>query len=64
MGRGMGPMLYNPQTVATVTGTVEKLEELPSMGRGGAQGMQYRGGAPQNGPGQPHGASGSRLVSG
>jgi hypothetical protein len=32
MGRGMGPMLYNPQTVTTVTGQVEKLEEL-SMGR-------------------------------
>ena len=43
MGRGMGPMLYNPQTVTTVTGQVEKLEELPSMGRGGGMGMQYRG---------------------
>jgi hypothetical protein len=43
MGRGMGPMLYNPQTVTTVTGQVEKLEDLPSMGGGGGQGMQYRG---------------------
>ena len=43
MGRGMGPMLYNPQTVATITGTVEKLEEFPSMGRGGGQGMRFRG---------------------
>jgi hypothetical protein len=43
MGGGMGPMLYNPQTVTTVTGPVEKLEDLPSMGRGGGQGMQYRG---------------------
>ena len=42
-GGGMGPMLYNPQTVTTVTGQVEKLEELPSMGRGGGMGMQYRG---------------------
>ena len=31
MGRGMGPALYNPQTVATVKGQVEKLEEV-SMG--------------------------------
>ena len=30
-------MLYNPQTVTTVTGQVEKLEDLPSMGRGGAR---------------------------
>ena len=43
MGGGMGPLLYNPQTVTTVTGQVEKLEELPSMGRGGGVGMQYRG---------------------
>jgi hypothetical protein len=43
MGRGMGPMLYNPQTVTTVTGQVEKLEDLPSMGGGGGQGMQHRG---------------------
>lgn len=43
MGRGMGPLLYNPQTVATVTGQVEKLQDLPSMGRGEEQGMQYRG---------------------
>ena len=43
MGCGMGPMLYNPQTVTTVTGQVEKLEDLPSMGRGGDRGMQYRG---------------------
>lgn len=31
MGRGMGSAMYNPQTVTTVTGRVEKLEEL-SMG--------------------------------
>jgi hypothetical protein len=43
MGRGMGPMSYNPQTVTTVTGQVEKLAELPSLGRGGGQAMQYRG---------------------
>jgi hypothetical protein len=43
MGRGLGPMLYNPQTVTTVKGPVEKLEDLPSMGGGGGQGMQYRG---------------------
>ena len=43
MGRGMGPVLYNPQTVTTVTGQVEKLEDLPSLGRGGGKGMQYRG---------------------
>ena len=43
MGRGMGPMLYNPQTVTTVTGQVEKLEDLPSMGGGGGMGMQFRG---------------------
>jgi hypothetical protein len=41
MGRGMGPRLYNPQTVTTVTGTVEKLEDVP-MGRGG-MGMTFRG---------------------
>jgi hypothetical protein len=33
-GRGMGPRLYNPQTVTTVKGTVAKLEEM-SMGRRG-----------------------------
>ena len=42
-GGGMGARLYNPQTVTTVTGQVEKLEELPSMGRGGGMGMHYRG---------------------
>jgi len=42
-GGGMGPMLYNPQTVTTVTGQVEKLEDLPSMGMGGGRDMQYRG---------------------
>jgi hypothetical protein len=42
-GGGMGERIYNPQTVATVKGTVEKLEGLPSMGRGSAQGMQYQG---------------------
>ena len=43
MGSGMGPVVYNPQTVATVTGTVEKLADLPSLGRGGGKGMQHRG---------------------
>jgi hypothetical protein len=43
MGAGMGPRLYNPQTVTTVTGQVEKLEDLPSMGGGGGRAMQYRG---------------------
>ena len=43
MGGGMGPVVYNPQTVTTVTGQVEKLEDLPSLGRGGGKGMQYRG---------------------
>ena len=42
-GGGMGPRLYNPQTVTTVTGQVEKLEELPSMGGGGGMGMNFRG---------------------
>ena len=41
MGGGMGPRLYNPQTVTTVTGTVEKLEEL-SMGGGGGTAMKFR----------------------
>jgi hypothetical protein len=31
-GGGMGPRLYNPQTVTTVKGQVEKLEEI-NMGR-------------------------------
>lgn len=43
MGRGMGPVSYNPQTVTTVTGPVEKLADLPSLGRGGGKGMQHRG---------------------
>jgi hypothetical protein len=43
MRGGMGPMLYNPQTVTTVKGAVEKLEELPSMGRGSDRGMMYQG---------------------
>ncbi len=43
MGSGMGPACYNPQTVTTVTGQVEKLTDLPSLGRGGGKGMQYRG---------------------
>jgi hypothetical protein len=43
MGGGMGPMLYNPQTATTVTGQVEKLEDLPSMGGGSGMGMQHRG---------------------
>ncbi len=40
-GGGMGPMLYDPQTVTTVTGTVEKLEEL-TMGRPSGMGMKFR----------------------
>jgi hypothetical protein len=43
MGGGMGPRLYNPQTVTTISGQVEKLEDLPSMGAGKGRGMQYRG---------------------
>jgi hypothetical protein len=43
MGTGRGPVRYNPQTVTTVTGTVESLAELPSLGRGGGKGMQHRG---------------------
>jgi hypothetical protein len=43
MGGGMGPRLYNPQTVTTIKGPVEKLEDLPSMGRGGGAGMRFRG---------------------
>jgi hypothetical protein len=42
-GGGMGPRLYNPQTVTTVKGTVEKLEDLPSMGKGGGRGMMFSG---------------------
>ena len=37
----MGPRLYNPQTVTTVKGTVEKLEEI-NMGRGSGMGMKFR----------------------
>jgi hypothetical protein len=40
-GGGMGLRLYNPQTVTTVTGAVEKLEEL-NMGPGGGMGMKFR----------------------
>jgi hypothetical protein len=43
IGSGMGPRLYNPQTVTTIKGPVEKVEELPSMARGGGRGMMYRG---------------------
>jgi hypothetical protein len=43
MGIGKGPVAYNPQTVITVTGQVEKLADLPSLGRGGGTAMQYRG---------------------
>jgi hypothetical protein len=43
MGSGKGPVHYNPQTVTTVTGQVQKLAELPSLGRGGGKGMHYRG---------------------
>jgi hypothetical protein len=35
--------LYNPQTVTTVTGQVEKLEALPGMGGGGGRGLQFQG---------------------
>ncbi len=41
MGGGMGPKLYDPQTVTTVKGAVEKIDEL-SMGRGGGMGMKFR----------------------
>jgi hypothetical protein len=43
MGSGKGPVFYNPETVTTVTGQVEKLADLPSLGRGGGKGMQHRG---------------------
>ncbi|MDO9533014.1 MAG: hypothetical protein Q7O12_12925 [Deltaproteobacteria bacterium] len=43
MGSGKGPVHYNPQTVTTVTGQVEKLADLPSLGRGGGTAMHYRG---------------------
>ncbi len=35
--------LYNPQTVTTVMGQVEKLETLPGMGSGGGRGLQLQG---------------------
>ncbi len=41
-GGGRGPRLYNPQTVTTVKGTVERLEQLPSMGPGAGRGAMYR----------------------
>ncbi|HZE22284.1 MAG TPA: hypothetical protein VE082_09545 [Desulfobaccales bacterium] len=41
-GRGMGPRLYNPKTVTTVKGIVEKLEALPGVGRGGGRGLQFQ----------------------
>jgi hypothetical protein len=41
-GRGLGPRLYNPQTVTTVKGQVEKLAALPGMGRGGGRGLQFQ----------------------
>jgi hypothetical protein len=41
--RGMDGRLFNPQTVTTVKGRVEKLEALPSMGRGGGLDLQFRG---------------------
>jgi hypothetical protein len=43
MGSGVGPVHYNPQTVITVTGQVEKMADLPSLGRGGGKAMHYRG---------------------
>jgi hypothetical protein len=42
-GGGMGPTVYNPQDVTTVTGQVEKLADLASQGRGGGKAMEYRG---------------------
>jgi hypothetical protein len=39
-GRGMGPQLYNPKTVTTVKGQVEKLAAWPGQGRGGGRGLQ------------------------
>ena len=41
-GGGMGPRMYNPQTVVTVKGQVEKLEEVGAMG-GGSQDMRHLG---------------------
>lgn len=46
-GPGMGPgpgmgMQYNPQTLITVKGKVEKLEDFPSPGPGGQYGGKYR----------------------
>jgi hypothetical protein len=38
-GRGMGPRMYNPQTVVTVKGQVASLENLPPMGRRAGRGM-------------------------
>ncbi len=41
MKGGMGAQLYNPQTVTTVKGTVEKLEEI-TMGRPSGVKMKFR----------------------
>jgi hypothetical protein len=41
-GRGMGARLYNPQTITTVKGQVEKLATLPGRGRGGGRGLQFQ----------------------
>jgi hypothetical protein len=41
MKDGTGFRLYNPQTVTTVKGTVEKLEEI-NMGRPSGVGMKFR----------------------
>jgi hypothetical protein len=40
--RGMDSQLYNPQTVTTVKGQVEKLAALPGMGPGGGPGLQFQ----------------------
>ena len=40
MGGGMGPRMYDPKTVTTVKGQVEKLQDQ-TMGRGG-MGMTFR----------------------
>lgn len=40
--RGMDGRLYNPQTVTTVKGQVEKLEALPGMGPGGGPALQFQ----------------------
>jgi hypothetical protein len=40
--RGMDGRLYNPQTVTTVKGQVEKLAARPGRGRGQGRGLQFQ----------------------